>query len=133
VRGTPRRNAVSIQILGTDGNNLTSRDVDGSASNFIYINGQLKFSGNYSTGGDTLDWTTVADKLGGSQCVGIAIASQTLGNGYLPLGGPTTALNGWKVLCQTPGTFNSQLTAGAYPAGITGDTVTFSAIFRKLL
>jgi hypothetical protein len=124
---------VPIQILGTDGNNLTSRDVDGSASNFVYINGRLSFSGSYPSGGDTLDWTTVPDKVAGSQCIGVAIASQTLGNGYVPVGGPSTALNGWKVLCQTPGTFNSQLTAGAYPAGITSDTVTFSAIFRKLL
>jgi hypothetical protein len=56
-----------------------------------------------------------------------------LGNAYVPIGGITTALNGWKVLCQTPGTFNSQLAAGAYPSAITSDTVTFSAIFRKLL
>jgi hypothetical protein len=124
---------MSIQILGADGNNLTSRDVDGSASNFIYVNGQLKFSGNYPSGGDTLDWTTVPDKLAASQCINLSIASQTLGNNYIPIGGPATALNSWKVICQTPGTFNSQLSAGAYPAGITGDTVTFSATFRKLL
>jgi len=124
---------VSIQILGTDGNALTSRDVDGSASNFIYINGRLSFSGSYPTGGDTLDWTTVPDKLAGSQCISVAIATQTLGNNYVPVGVPSTALNGWKVICQTPGTFNSQLTAGSYPSGITSDTVTFSATFRKLL
>ena len=124
---------MAIQIVGTDGNNITSRDVDGSASNFIYVNGQLKFSGNYSSGGDTLDWTTVPDKLAGSQCISVAIASQTLGNAYVPVGGPATALNAWKVLCQTPGTFNSQLAAGTYPAGITSDTIVFTAMFRKLL
>ena len=124
---------MAIQILGTDGNALTSRDVDGSAVNFVYVNGQLKFSGNYPSGGDTLDWTTVADKVEGSQCVAVAITSQTTGNGYLAVGGPGTALNGWKVLCQTPGALTS-LAAGAYPSpAITADTVTFTASFRKLL
>jgi hypothetical protein len=81
---------------------------------------------------DTLDFTTVADKLC-SECLAVAIASQTLGNQYIAIGGPATALNGWKVLCQNPGTFNTQLAAGAYPAGITGDVVTFTACLRKLL
>jgi hypothetical protein len=124
---------MAIQILGADGNALTSRDVDGSASNFIYINGRLSFSGSYPTGGDTLDWTTVSDKVAGSQCVSCGVTSQSIGNQYVPLGVPSTALNGWKVMCQQPGTFNTQLTAGAYPAGITSDTVTFTAVFRKLL
>jgi hypothetical protein len=124
---------MAIQILGADGNALTSRDVDGSASNFIYISGRLSFSGSYPTGGDTLDWTTVPDKLAGSQCVSVCASSQTLGNQYVPVGVPSTALNGWKVLCQQPGTFNTQLAAGAYPGGITSDTVTFVAVFRKLL
>ena len=124
---------MSIQILGADGNPLTSRDVDASANNFVYINGRLSFSGNYVSGGDTLDFTTVADKLLSDQCVAVAISTQTMGNQFIPLGGPGTALNAWKVFCQSPGTFNTQLAAGAYPSQITGDTVTFSACFRKLL
>jgi len=124
---------VAIQILGTDGNALTSRDVDGSASNFVYVNGRLSFSGSYPTGGDTLDWTTVPDKLAGSLCIACAVSSQSIGNQYVAVGGPSTVLNGWKVVCQTPGTFNSQLSAGAYPSQITSDVVTFSAVFRKLL
>jgi len=124
---------MAIAILGTDGNALGTRDIDSSASNFIYVNGQIKFSGNYVSGGDTLDWTTVSDRLASTNCISLSLSSQTLGNNYVPLGGPSTALNGWKIVVQTPGTFNTQLSAGAYPAGITGDTVIFTACFRKLL
>ena len=123
---------MSIQILGTDGNPLTSRDVDASANNFVYVNGRLSFSGNYATGGDTLDFTTVADKIASDQCIAVSVASQSIGNAYIPVGGPATALNGWKVQCQTPGAL-TQLSAGAYPSQITSDTVTFAACFRKLL
>jgi len=42
---------------------LLPGNVDGSASNFVYAVATLTFSGNYPTGGDTLDFTTVADKL----------------------------------------------------------------------
>jgi len=124
---------VSIQIVGTDGNALTSRDVDASANSFVYLNGRLSFSGNYPSGGDTLDFTTVADKILSDQCIAVSVASQTMGNQYIPIGGPATALNAWKVFCQSPGTFNTQLSAGAYPGSITSDTVTFTACFRKLL
>jgi hypothetical protein len=123
---------VSIQILGTDGNNITSRDVDASPDNFVYVNGKLTFSGSYPTGGDTLDFTTIADKILSDQCIAVAVSSQAIGNAYLAIGGITTALNGWKVVCQTPGSL-TQLAAGTYPSQITSDTVTFTACFRKLL
>jgi len=124
---------VSIQILGTDGNPITSRDVDGSASNFIYANGKLVFSGSYTNGtGDTLNWSTIADKIGSDQCISCAISTQTIGNNYVAQGGVATAITSWIVRCQTPGAL-SELATGSYPSGITGDTVTFSAVFRKLL
>jgi len=121
-----------ITIVGTDGNPLSAKDVDGSANDFVYVQGILKFTGNYSTGGDTLDWTTVADKLASDQCFSVFLDWQSLGNNYFSIGGAATPLNGWKIKVQAPGTFNSELTAGAYPAGITGDVVPFQATFRKL-
>jgi hypothetical protein len=124
---------VAIQILGNDGNALTSRDVDGSAANFVYVTGQLKFSGSYTSGGDTLDWTTVADKLCSSQCLNLFLDWQGLGNCYWPIGQATTALNGWKVKVGTVGTYGTEHGATAYEAAITGDLVTFTACFRKLL
>jgi hypothetical protein len=124
---------MAITINGTDGNPLTTRDVDGSANDFIYVQGRFAFSGNYSTGGDTLDWTTVNDKLSSASCVSVFVDWQAIGNGYFPIGGPATALNAWKLKVQTPGTFNSELAAGAYPGAVTGDTVAFQATFRKLL
>ena len=124
---------MAIQILGTDGNPLTSRDVDGSATNFVYVAGQLKFSGNYVSGGDTLDWTTVADKLGSDQCLNLFLDWQGLGNCYWPIGQASTAPNGWKVKVGVVGTYGTEHAASAYEAAITGDVVSFTACFRKLL
>lgn len=39
---------------------LTSNNIDASANNFVYAIATLSFSGSYSTGGDTLDFSTVA-------------------------------------------------------------------------
>ena len=124
---------MAIQILGTDGNPLSSKDVDGSAANFVYVTGQLKFSGNYVTGGDTLDWTTVADKTSSSQCLNCFLDWQGIGNNYYPIGQASMALNGWKVKVQAVGTYNTEHAASAYEAAITGDVVSFTACFRKML
>jgi hypothetical protein len=37
------------------------------------------------------------------------------------------------VKCGAVNTFGTELAAGAYPAAYTGDVVSFTAIFRKLL
>lgn len=124
---------MSIQILGTDGNSLTSRDVDASANNLVYVQGQLKFSGNYVSGGDTLDWTTVADKICSDQCLALFLDWQGLGNSYWPIGLVSTPLNGWKVKVAQVNTYGTEHAASAYEAAYTGDTVYFSACFRKLL
>ena len=124
---------MSIQILGTDGNPLTSRDVDASANNFVYIQGQLKFSGNYVSGGDTLDWTTVADKLCSDQCLAVYLEWQGLGNSYWPIGQASTALNGWKVKVAQVNTYGTEHAASSYESQYTNDVVSFTACFRKLL
>jgi hypothetical protein len=110
---------------------ITITDVDAGGHN-LCVFGTLAASGSYSTGGDTLDFSTVAGQLGASQaplqvwiggstgdaCAFIRDASPTLANG--------------KVKINTAS--NTELTSGAYPARITGDTnIQFEAVFNKLL
>src|SRR2546430_10671510 len=86
---SPRRLIMPITIT------LTPNNVDGSGSNLFYAIGTLTFSGNYSTGGDTLDFTTVVDKLPSTQIIQVFADSQN-GNGgyYLPVAG--SPLKHWK-------------------------------------
>ncbi len=111
--------------------NLPYNNVDSSANNFVYAAGTLAFSGSYATGGDTLDFSAVADRIASSQPpLQLSISSQNGAfNQYVPVQG--SALNNWKVKVASPG--GTELAAGAYPAGVTSDIVTFQAIFRKLL
>jgi hypothetical protein len=61
---------------------LLPNNADGSGSNLFYAIGTLAFSGNYPTGGDTLDFTQVADKLPSTQIIQAVAESQ---NGKLRL------------------------------------------------
>ncbi len=109
---------------------LPPTNVDGSASNFVYAIATLTFSGNYVTGGDTLDFTQVADKLCGSQVIQAFAESQN-GNGtyfYVPVVG--SALNTWKLKVFQG--FGTEISAAAYPAGVTGDIVQLTITVRKL-
>ena len=109
---------------------LTPNNVDSSASNFIYALATLTFSGNYPTGGDTLDFTTVADKLPSTQIVQVFADSQNGNSGYyVPLQG--TALNNWKLKALLGG--GTEITAGAYPSSVTTDIVQLTITARKLL
>ena len=110
---------------------ITITDVDAGGQN-LCVFGTLAASGSYSTGGDTLDFSTVAGQLSASRaplqvwiggstgdaCAFIRDASPTLANG--------------KVKINTAS--NTELASGAYPARITGDTnIQFQAIFNKLI
>ena len=109
---------------------LLPNNVDSSASNFVYAIATLTFSGSYPTGGDTLDFTTVADKLPSTQIIQAFAESQNGNSGYyIPVQG--SALNNWKLKCFLGG--GTEITAGAYPAGVTGDIVQLSITARKLL
>ena len=55
---------------------LLPSNVDGSGSNLFYAIGTLAFSGSYTTGGDTLDFTQVADKLPSTQIIQVFADSQ---------------------------------------------------------
>jgi len=113
--------AITISLLPTN--------VDGSGSNFFYAIGTLTFSGNYVTGGDTLDFTQVADKLSSSQIIQAFAESQNGNSGYyVPIAG--TALNNWKLKAFSGG--GTEVTAGAYPASVTTDVVQLTITARKL-
>jgi len=119
-----KRNIHAITI------SLTPLNVDSSASNFVYAIATLTFTGTYPTGGDTLDFTQVADKLPSSQIVQAFAESQN-GNGgyYIPVQG--SAMNNWKLKAFAGG--GTEITAGAYPASVTTDIVQLSITARKLL
>jgi hypothetical protein len=109
---------------------LTPLNVDSSASNFVYAIATLTFTGNYPAGGDTLDFTQVADKLPSTQVVQAFAESQNGNSGYyVAVAG--AALNNWKLKGFNGG--GTELTAGAYPASVTTDIVQLSITARKLL
>src|SRR5713226_7227493 len=102
---------------------LLPSNSDGSGSNLFYAIGTLAFSGNYPTGGDTLDFTTVADKLPSDQLIQVFADSQNGNSGYyVPVQG--SALNNWKLKCLLGG--GTEIAAGAYPASVTSDIVQLS-------
>jgi hypothetical protein len=108
---------------------IQQNNIDGSGRNMLYAIANLTFSGSYPTGGDTLDLTTVADKLSSTQIVQLFADSQN-GNSiyYVPILG--TALNNGQLKIFNGG--GTEMTAGAYPAGVTGDIVQLTITTRKL-
>lgn len=115
---------MSIQIT------LLPQNEDGSGSNLYYAIGTLTFSGNYVVGGDTIDFTTVADKLPSTQIIQAFADSQNGGSGYyVPVAG--TALNNWKLKAFTGG--GTELTAEAYSTTfVATDVVQLTITARKL-
>lgn len=97
------------------------------------VYGTLVFSGNYTTGGDTLNLGVLSvdnfPKL-------LKVASPPVyfnlnGQGlYTYLYVPGTTINNGKVKIISLAT-QAELAAGAYPGGVTGDTVTFEFSFTK--
>ena len=108
---------------------ITIIDVDAAAGN-VYVFGTLSASGNYSTGGDTLDFTTVGAQVPASQSPVQVWVGGSTGDSYAWIKG--SALNNQKVKINTGS--NTELGSGAYPARITGDTsIQFEAMFNKLI
>ena len=101
----------------------------------IHVSGTATASGNYSTGGDTLDLSqfpvvaaTQPPVQGTAWMDGLA--------GYDYVFAPGSAMNNGKVKIFQQGASAGafpELAAGAYPAAITGDTITVYGIFKKLL
>src|SRR5215470_8488415 len=109
---------------------LAPNSVDSSASNFIYAIATLTFTGSYPTGGDTLDFTQIADKIASDQIVQVFAESQNGNSGYY-IAVQGSALNNFKLKAFNGG--GTELTAGAYPASVTTDIVQLSITARKLL
>jgi hypothetical protein len=108
---------------------LLPSNSDGSGSNLFYAIGTLAFSGNYTTGGDTLDFSKVADKLPSLQIIQVFADSQNGNSGYyVPISG--SALNNWKLKAFTGG--GTEISSGAYPSSVTSDVVQVTITARKL-
>jgi hypothetical protein len=102
----------------------------------IHVAGTVAASGSYATGGDTLD-------LSGLGALGVPTAQPPVkgtgamdglaGYDYCFSPGAAPDANKVKIFEQgaSAGAF-AELAAGAYPAGITGDTITFYGVFPKL-
>jgi len=100
----------------------------------VHVTGTIAASGNYTTGGDTLDLSqapliasTRAPIQGSAWMDGLA------GYDYVFTPGPAMSNGKVKIFAQgaAAGAF-PELAAGAYPAAITADTITFYDIFAKL-
>jgi hypothetical protein len=98
-------------------------------------------SGNYVTGGDTLDFTKATQDANFIGAVAMVPSSQApvsldvwdaggnIANGVFPSLGTTQANSKLKFTSA----FNTELSAAAYPAAITGSKLQGEAIFHKEL
>ncbi len=125
---------MAIALQGSPGNaaagvTFSSRDVDGSPENFIFATGLLAFSGNYATGGDTVDFTTIGPLASATIVNATAFSQNGTANQYAFV--QNAAFNSWKLKVFAPG--GTEIAAGAYPASVTGDVVAFQLALRKLL
>lgn len=133
---------MAITVKGFDGNPFDQRSIVG-ITRMIQCLHLLSFSGNYSTGGDTLDWTNggvnsaVPPDASGSTTGPVrtdvddatgAITTVTGKNGqYVIILG--TTLSNWKCkIYVTPGV---EYSAGAYGTDVTQDTVILSTYWVR--
>jgi len=123
---------------------LTLTDIDPGGTQ-IYAFGTVHLSGNYPTGGDTVDWTQLVGQTG---VRGESVESSMTDPAFGPVQASFTvqggtpnqyqmqqgaAANNWKMRGYTTGSSGAEFTGGAaYPSSATGDTITFFAQFRKL-
>jgi|SRR5579884_675926 hypothetical protein len=109
----------------------------------IYVHGIIAFSGSYTTGGETLNWTGM--KYADGENVLLDTADTQPEIAYFQSVGSTSGGSSSGYLYQwnkktgklqifvsgATGSPHSELAAGAYPAGVTGDYVEFEAEFVK--
>jgi hypothetical protein len=100
----------------------------------IHVAGTVSASGSYSTGGDTLDLSQVPIIASTQPPIqGTAWMDGLAGYDYVFAPGSAMNSNKVKIFQQASaaGAF-AELAAGSYPAAITGDSITFYGIFKKL-
>lgn len=101
----------------------------------IHVSGTVAASGNYATGGDTLDLSQVPLVAATQPPVnGTAWMDGLAGYDYVFFPGAAMNANKVKIFQQgaSAGAF-PEVAAGAYPSAITSDTITFYGIFKKLV
>jgi hypothetical protein len=132
---------MSVQVLGFDGAPFDQRSILSEGTRFIRTLVRLKLTGNYTTNGDTLDFTngggtpaaptTVppaqqANPVGPSRAVlsdGPSVAGSILANGGSYVLVPGTGPTNW--LLKIFATAGAQYANGAYGADALTDTPTF--------
>ncbi len=101
----------------------------------VHVSGTVAASGSYSTGGDTLDLSQFPIIAATQPPIqGTAWMDGQAGYDYNFI--PGSAMNNGKVKIFAQGTSAGafpELAAAAYPGAISGDTITFYGIFKKLL
>jgi hypothetical protein len=123
---------------------LTLTDIDPGTTQ-LYVFGTVQLSGNYPSGGDTIDWTQLAKQVA---MRGQTVESSMADPAYGPLqanftvqgGTPNqyqmqqgTLANNWKMRGYSTGSTGAEFTGGAaYPGSATADLITFSVQFRKM-
>ena len=106
--------SITANVLATQTNRLKE----------IYV--AIVPSGNYSTGGDTLDLTALKnpiflpDPFLARVPISVGVMNEEMSGNYVGIL-PGTAPNNYKIKFYQPG--GAELTAGAYPAAITGGTL----------
>ena len=111
-----------------------------AAGQQIRVTFKLAASGNYSAGGDTVNFATATqdptfqgmvaalEALGAPVYMHIESNSGNIANLYFSILGTNPTNNKLKIITA----YNTELGAGAYPGGVTGDTIVGEAIFNKL-
>ena len=100
----------------------------------IHVSGTIAASGNYSSGGDTLDLSQSPLVASAQPPInGTAWMDGLAGYDYVFIPGAAMNSNKVKIFQQgaAAGAF-PELAAGAYPGAITADSITFYGIFKKL-
>ena len=102
-------------------------DVDATGKQ-LYVAGIVTATGSYTTGGDTLDLSNQSFIPSAQLPKQVSLFTQTgqVFNYTFIVG---SALNNSKVKIYAAG--GTELAAGAYPAGILGDIIAFSAVYPK--